>query len=496
MLLFDVISYAGTNLFAQGASFVAGFLVRYMLPPQVMGVWNVALVIRTNLQELSLGVQNAALRELSMANGRDDIRAEGRCRDVTLVATIGEAVIVAVCLIGYAFVVDVSASMRGALFATSMVLVAARLADAYVVFFQGAQLYTHLSGALLIGSVCTAVSLPLGALLGGLQGLFVGAVVGEALRAFAIARTARSRGLSASLGWDGAVWKRMVSYGVFYRLAGYPNTLFMTMDMLWVTSFLGIREAALYGLAKSCSGQVSDVTARMGTAMYSRVLAQYGGGVEQTAIAAQMLRFTRFQLLVTVPIVSCAAASVIPFLIVQLIPLYLASAGLITTLLIGSFFVSQNNHLFAVWIAQRRLIAYGASNVAGVVTVGSALAIISSATGGATMASIAAAAVIGQIGSFAYMTSTAGKELWGMRTSIRVFLEVAIGAGWVWLLMRLLIPDVSVTGSLAQNLKSAIVSAVELQLAILPLVLYGLAITGGGSYIRNSLSARVGVATS
>jgi len=363
--------------------------------------------------------------------------------------------------------------------------------DIYLPFFQGAQLYVPLSRVLLGGSLAYAAALPVGAAIAGVPGLIGAAFSAEVFRSMWFAWSAQRAGLDVRMSWNLRVWKRLVSYGLPYRLTDYPNVFFMMFDLLWVTKFVGVTGLGLYALARSFYAQASDITVRMGNVLYMRTLVQYGSGVGRDKIAGDMLRFMEFQLLVSVPVVCWVVGSTAPFLVRRVIPLYSDAIPVMLILLLGAFFVSQNNNLFVMWIAERRLVAYGLSNLFGVFTVGACLAVNWFLLGHRSLEGVAVASVLGYAGYFTYMILTAGRQLWGWRISCRVLFEVIGAAGWMAGVFTFLGHDrIQDTGWIA-DLRHSAVLALRMIVGVLPLVAFGSWTSGGAIYLYGAAARAV-----
>ena len=479
--------YSGTNVLAQAATFLSGFALRRLLPPEVMGTWNFVVLVRGYLQPITLGALAGALRELSILKGRDEPAEEITCRSVALWFSLVEAAVVAVGLWAYTLwhLSSFDRLKTAALVVTGILVILGKVQEAYITFFQGAQLYVALSRVLLVTTVLYAVALPVGAYAAGMPGLLAGAIVAELCRGLWSVFAGNRVGLAVARMFDTRMWKRLVSYGIGFRMADYPQVFFLSLDLLWVSRLLGLGALALYALAKSFYSQASDVTTRMGTVLSTRTLMQHGEGVGRDKIGRDMLRFMQFQLFVSIPLVSWGTAAAAPFLIRHITPLYNDSVPVLLVLLLCSFFISNNNNIYVLWIADKRLVSYGLSNLFGVLATGGAIAFMWFALGRVTLRDVAIGTVIGYSLYFVYMVFTAGREIWGIRTSWTVLLQAACASGWtagvLWLFTQ---AGRERVGWEADLVHSAML-AFETLIVLIPLIAAGIWITGsGGDLLR------------
>src|ERR1043165_7928857 len=65
----NAIAYSGTNLVSQFAQLVSRFIVRAMLAPSAMGIWELALAIQSFVNSFDPGINTAASIELPKLQG-------------------------------------------------------------------------------------------------------------------------------------------------------------------------------------------------------------------------------------------------------------------------------------------------------------------------------------------------------------------------------------------------------------------------------------------
>jgi len=461
---------------------VSGFVLRRILPPELMGVWNLVMVVRGYLQAITLGAVAGALRELPILRGQGEAQEEVRSRSVSLWYSLAEAAVVALGLWAYgAWRGPVFGLRTFALVVTGLLVVFGKIQEAYITFFQGAALYIALSRVLLVSSLVYAIALPVGALLGGVRGVLAAAIVAELGRGLWSAFVGGRVGLATRVMFDGAVWRRLVSFGMGFRIADYPQIFFLSLDLLWVSRGLGLKALGLYAFAKSIYSQSTDITTRIGTVLFTRTLMQHGGGVGRDKIARDMLRFMQFQLFVSIPLVCWAVAASAPLLIRHITPLYADSVPVLLVLLLGAFFISQNNIIYTLWIVDKRLVSYGVSNVVGVVATGGAIAALWFGTGRATLWGVAAGTVAGYAGYFVYMVFSAGRELWGVKGAWKALGQAAFAAAWTAGVLRTFAGGGGPPPGWVHELVQAAVSAGLGLIALAPLIAIGVWLTGTGT---------------
>ncbi len=475
MSLKNALIYSSSNILSQFLNFVSNFLVRSFLAPNLMGTWNLAGVIKGYIQPISLGVGNGAFRELPILGGQGNESEQVKCRSVALLVSLGEALVIAIGICIYLFFRrnDLGYLELYTLAVTAFLIGAVRVQEIYTIFFQGNGLYDQLSRALLLCNVTYAILLPFGTLIGGIKGLLLGTVVAESFRAYWLVRTGQESSIKVSLQWDYDKFKKLLQYGIGFRLTDYPNTFFLMLDMLWVTKFLDLHALGLYALAKLFFTQCLDIIGRIGNVFYTKTLTQYGQGLTLKKISRDIRQLTIFQIFVSVPLLCLLITSSAPFLIKHFIPPYAESIPLIFILLVGLFFAPQSTNLFTVWVAEKRLKSYGISNIFGVLTTTSSMISIWFLMGLRSLKHVALASFLGLVGYFLYMAFTAGRELWGIKGAMRFTIESFLAAGWITSAIYIFVlPSINSELNWYDDLLYSVLSFFKMLFFISPLLFY------------------------
>ncbi|GJQ50996.1 MAG: hypothetical protein HKUEN01_33820 [Candidatus Kuenenia stuttgartiensis] len=485
MFLKNTLAYSGLNVMAQVVLFIQGFVLRKILAPEIMGIWNFVCVVRSFVSPFSIGILSGAIRELPILKGRGDENSQINYRSVSLTYSVGEIVLVAIFLVVYAFLKKDSISHVEfiALLLTTVLLVFSRCQESYITFFQSAQLYVPLSWLLLINSMILALLLSIGAIVQGLWGIFCGALVGEFLKAICLTLTAKYFGIKTKLKWDFKIFKRLASYSIFLKITDYPITLFMILDLLWVTKFMEIQYLAIYAMSRSFFSQCSEITVRFGTVFMTRTFEQYGKGEKKEKIADEMYRFIQLQLLIAVPFVCCSIFFVVPFLIRQIIPLYAESISPMTILLIATFFDMRGNNLFTIWIAEKRFGSYGKATLFSLMSMFVSISTCWFLLGYRTLNGIAVAVVIGYLINFVYIMGTIGREVLGKERLRKLLIQVVPTVLWVAGIMICFAHREALSMNIYEDIVFSLKKAIIVSILILPIILMGVKTSGVGDIL-------------
>lgn len=219
---------------------------------------------------------------------------------------------------------------------------------------------------------------------------------------------------------------------------------------------------------------MSEITVRIGEVFRTRLLYQFGNDTPWDIIAVKIRQFLFAQLIVAVPLTTWAGALALPFLVRQLIPKYAFANDAIVALLIGNFFIVINSGLTNPWFIQKKLLARGISNIAGLSGMILSLTFSWFVFEKHNITDIAYASIIGYFIYFTYMVFAVGRGLWGLRGLLEIYLYVLIAALWTgYVLIKggtYIDGDMTFLADLKQTFKIGCYTLI----GIIPVVLIGL----------------------
>ena len=472
----NALAYSGTNVIAQIITLIKGFLVRRILPPEIMGFWNLVAVVQGFIGTFDLGCIAGASRELPIMTGRKDQEEENKIRSTTLWFTFFQNIVIGIFALLYVWwnrANYVSWEIT-AVFVAIIIFVILSFQSTYMTFFSAAQAFVPLSKLLLVSSIIEGISFPLCAYVWGLSGIMVMAIITACLTCglFFLYGRLYNLYLRRRIFWN--VLKRLLSFGFFLRLIDYPNALFSMASILWVTKLMNITDLALFSMARGFFLQVTDISARVGTVYTMRFLEQAGSETPRHLIARQLIQFLLFQLLVIVPVLYWSASIALPFIIRNFIPKYSDANQAISILLTCVFFYVLNSGLTNPWVLEKRLVARGIANIIGLTMMVIALAIPWFILGKRTINDVAYATVAGYFLYFVYMVIAVGKDIWRPVECIEIILSVTIAAGWTSLLLHLGHSSIQGHAGFGEDLRATLFMGGWTFFGLLPVTLYGL----------------------
>ena len=488
----NAVAYSGTNVISQAAILVQGFVLRNLLAPQLMGVWNYVGVVKGFASPLSVGLLGGAIRELPILRGKGDDKSQQECRSTVFTYSLIESSVVACCIVIYTLTKKQNSfySSNLPLYLSAALVIFAKIQESYLTFFQGAQLYVPLSRLLFVNALILAVLLPIGAATMGLWGVFAGAILAEGLKAAWMTLSARSFGISPSFGLKTRVLKRLASYSILLKVADYPMALFMMADVLWVTKFFDTKSLAIYALARSFFFASSEITVRFGTVFMTRTFEKHGEGTDRKEIATEMYKFIHCQLFLAIPMIYWLMFSFAPLLVRRVTPLYTDSICPMFILGCAAFFDMRNNNLFTLWLAKKRLSQYGKANVLSLGGMAISLSLFWWVVKDRSLSAVAIATVIGYAFNFGYLMTTVGREVLGGRRVISILFVTGLSVVWILAIVNYCAPLEHLQKSLIQDAVFALKKAVVMFVWISPIVAYGLKTSGAAMMMLKTVRDR------
>jgi len=320
-------------MLVSGATFVAhicgavtSLVMRILLAPELMGIWQGLKLFLSYGNYAGLGVSKAAAREVSLARGSGErAHADWSVRLAFSVNTVTSS-IYALGLGGAAIWIAVtgtdplSSAWAIGLAAMAALTLLQRYTTFLITIHRARGDFRSTSIVNVIEAIVTLPAMLLGAWLWGLPGLY-GAVALVMVTTIWYLR--KQPPVALHWAWDGREIRRMIGIGGPILLAGIASSLFRSLDKLMILGYLSDKEyqlgcyslglmvcTQLYGVANMLSGVMSP--------RYGEAFGRTGSHREVanlTAAASELLA-------VAVSLPAGLAISAAPWLLIWLLPDY------------------------------------------------------------------------------------------------------------------------------------------------------------------------------
>lgn len=473
MFLRNLAAYSGASATAQFAALAQGFLIRRMLVPGLMGIWNYVGVAQGFVATFDLGITQAAARDLPMLRGAGEDQQERATRATAFWARIGQSAVFA----GVLVVIGLAGWLGPgfppvAIYTAAVLVVMQACTDSMTTFFQSAQQYRVLGRTIVTISVLSVIVVPGATWLAGLSGLFVSFIALAAVQAAVMMVQAGRTGVGVVRDFSWPAFRRLVAFGVPVRATDYPMALSLIADTLFVARFFPAAELALYATARVFFVAASDVPARMGTVVLSRLYTLSGARVDRGRLGEELARYLCALHLVVLPFLLTTAYLAANIVIRAFLPEYSGALPVAALLLLGTYFLPSTTLVRNFWIIDRRLLPMFAASLAGLVGMTACLWSAVS-LGGWKLEWVATGTLAGLVLQAAILAGSVGREVWAARSLAGVAAWAVLGCAATALALGI------IGGAPSEAAGAGTLAGLGLawfwsQLALLPLYAFGM----------------------
>jgi|KBSSwiStaDraftv2_1062776.scaffolds.fasta_scaffold00215_15 Membrane protein involved in the export of O-antigen and teichoic acid len=469
----NALAYTSTNLVSQFTQLVSRFIVRTILAPQAMGIWEFALVIQSFANSFDPGINAAASVELPMLHGAQDRETGNKVRATVFSSNFLFSLLLAAGILVYLFLYWNRFDRHQALavVVAALLVIFFSFSSSLITFHQGNQSYVSLSKASLYYALLYGALISLGAYLQGIVGVLIAGALSYLIQSVLLYVFARKEDLKIGRLWDQQTFIRLAKFGLPMRVVEYPQSIFAFLDVFLVTKFLGIGPLAIYATARVFFLQTANIPAVLGNVFVTRIFYLSGAKTSRATLAEEMKLFLLVEYLLVLPLLICSVCLAFSFLTGQFIPAYLSSVPVIRVLIFAVYFVPQTTLVRNFWMLDKRLLALGVSNVVGFVGMAASFLIVMKFRG-LTLDSIALASVVGYFIYYLYIMLSIGVELWGKAGAVKIILHALAAVVITKLILNTTPINIS-QGAFANNVEQLLISLLWSYALLLPMLAYG-----------------------
>jgi O-antigen/teichoic acid export membrane protein len=438
------IVYSSLNFVNQILMFVQSIILRWLLPPQLMGVWNYVGVIQSFASSFDLGTTTAVFRELPHMHGGQKAEEASRVVSTSFWTQVGQGLAISAIVIVYMLVYRSGDPYNYLFFVAAILLSLSAAKDILVTFFQSTNQYIPLSRLLLINGAVYFSLLPIGAYWGGVNGLMIAAIIANIIVLAVLYLGSQSRGVRIELRWESSIFRRHLSVGLPMRIVDYPFSISTMLDVLAVTRYGSIEALAIYSTAKAIAYSALEVPSRIGTVMITRINERAFTPEGRSAVAGDVRQFLLVEYLLLFPLLICAVYNALSTLVIVVIPKYSQAIPILQVLLLILYFVPQTSLVRNYWILDKRFVHLGVSNLVALAGMGLFIG-IAVLIFKADPVYLAWAVVGGYVTQYVFIMYSVGSSLWGVRLASSTILIALASACYVVVVLRIfgIMPEMS-----------------------------------------------------
>lgn len=276
---------------------VTSLLLRMLLDPAQMGVWQAVKLFLSYGNYANLGISKGAVRDFTIALGQGDTSKAKRGLDLAFTVNTLSSVAYAVVLIGVGTWIGLSGggTWAGAWAAGLAVVGALAVLSRYVTFhvtiLRAKQDFKATSQLSIIEAVLTLAICALATWQWGLWGLY-GATL--AVLVAGLVFVWRRRAVTLGWAWDHREIRRLIAVGSPILLAGTVSSLFRSLDKLMILGYLSDREYQLgcYSAALMVTVQLYGLGNMLSIVMGPRYGETFGRSGDRGEVARLAARAT------------------------------------------------------------------------------------------------------------------------------------------------------------------------------------------------------------
>jgi O-antigen/teichoic acid export membrane protein len=277
----DCLTVSGAAAICHGLGMVTSLLLRVLLDPAQMGVWQGLKMFLSYGNYANLGISKGALRDYTVALGRRDTVEARRGLDLAFTFNTVTSLIYGTILLGAAVWLGVSSDGFSTgpwtigLAVIGGLAVLSRYVSFQVTILRAHKAFDLTSRLSVLEAILTLAVCGLTTWLWGVYGLFLGTLV-VLLGAFLYIQ--RYRAVDLRWAFDAAEVCRLISIGGPILLAGTMVTVFRSLDKLMILGYMSDREFQLgcYSVAIMASTQIYGLGNMLSIVMNPRYAEKYG----------------------------------------------------------------------------------------------------------------------------------------------------------------------------------------------------------------------------
>jgi O-antigen/teichoic acid export membrane protein len=325
----DVAWLVGTGYAAQVATLVVSIALRGVLGPTAMGFVALAQLAVPYAPFLTLGVAQAAEREIAieLGRGRPDLADGIEGIAAILALAVGAAVAIG-CLIATRWIGAPEAAVT--LAAAGLIVFMQQIAVWATIRLRTRYQFRALGIWGAVGSIAAISLTLLGAVIGGMAWALAGLAAGAAFQAAVLARAA---GLTVPRPGTSSL-QRLVSLGPGFLAAGLSAVLLNSIDQIAVASLLGPTALGLYTAAYLGNAFLVRVPNLVGSVIYPRLQRDLGAHGDIPRLHGTVRRTTEATLVAMGPLIAVLFIA-LPVLVRVVLPAFVPAIPAMRLLLIG-----------------------------------------------------------------------------------------------------------------------------------------------------------------
>ena len=355
-LVRNTLWYTASGIFGQGLAIVQMLVVRSLLLPEVLGIWNYAGVVQGFCKTLNWGVETAAQWELAKGKGcsvGSDLRV---IEQTVLVSNLLYYLAMGIGILIFGYWTGRLGNWFGgiAIIGAAVLFVLRSVAELIIILLKSSHRFVLLSKATSIGRLISVGAILIGVVSWGIEGMFLGAIIGAVFELLLLWNVAGLTHRNRSAVLDLAIFQQLLGIGLRIRLMDYPASLIRIGDVVLVTALFDPTALAIYVTAKNILDASNKTLAFLRTAFIFRLFSKYGAGDLGRNLGSNLRNSLIVEGMLIIPCSVICLYTASHLLVANILENYVECLPILSILLMSLFFTSGFHQLKSMFLIERR----------------------------------------------------------------------------------------------------------------------------------------------
>ena len=351
-LLSHIKVYSIATVLTQLITLAVAVLSRRFLGPMQTGIWAFFQVVLTYASFSAFGITNASTREIPFYIGKKDYAKADQIKNTVFTYATLSSLIVAAGIVAYALFRRGSLSgelFYGYLF-VALIVVLQRLNDLLISLLRAYKQFETASKQMIYSSIFNAAAVTILAYSFKLFG-YITAIALSLIYNIAYMRGCHKTPLKIS--WSGGILKEAAVYGFPLMILSSLTSIFLSIDKLMITKYLGFHALGLYGVATLTTEYLTKIPNSINTVLVPNFHEKYGEREKNEDLENYLIK-TADAYAVVLSLITAFAWFFAPVAIQWFLPAFTDSIPAVKILSLCIFFKAQTGNYQNFMIAIKK----------------------------------------------------------------------------------------------------------------------------------------------
>jgi len=428
----NILSFGSANLIGQVGRFIQEAALRFILAPEVLGIWSFTLVVFNFGNSIDPGLVPAAKRQLPLFLGAKNYEDFNSFRNSGFFLQAAVKLTVGACIIGYAFITQQDQPYEfWAVISAGVLVFFFGTGEFLMQLFQAKQSYVELGRLLKIYWPFHISLVVAGALWLGAWGVVLGTGIAYVFQIFVFRKSLLDTHFSLKEKFNIKAAKQLLSFGIPFKTVDYPLTILLMSDTIIAVKIFTPSQLVIYSTAKLAVNQLSQVPGWTSQVLIMRINTNMGeSNNSKLWLSEEIYQNLKFQFLCLIPALIGSGVTFASLAIHFFLKDYRETIPTLEVLAASLFFMPSVTVFRNFWVLERKFFHILTSNLIGCISMISIVFWFSRQN--SLDQTHLAGAFVGAMGIyFISKIFSLGRELWHGAQILKILLFVTLSVGVV-----------------------------------------------------------------